>query len=763
IGLSMSGGLNFLGGGQDNDIEGHDNVLGGGENNNILSGWSFIGGGRNNSIDLTTGSIAPEFSAIVGGDDNHIHGVNAIENSFIGGGLTNTVTGNFSSIVGGTENAVVGDNSSILGGENNTLTGAHSVILGGQELNLTGNNSIGFNAFVSGSPGGTFTTTANNSFFLGNVDILIANNGNVAHKLEFFEPSSSGTFFTSFKAGIMSTDVEYVLPISQGAANSILTNDGSGTLRWDDGSTLGDWKITGNSNTDPATPTFNFLGTINKKSLEFHVFNSNGSTEGTGRVMRFEPMTGPGSSPNIIGGFSINGIASGGMGNVICGGGSMSATTPLRGVNTVGGNFNVLVGGNDNVIITDIVSPSPTDFCFLGGGLNNTIDVEIPDIDSSNLYSVLVGGYNNHIYERGTFVGGGVRNKAEEEFSVLCGGKDNHSNAGYAIICGGELNIATGVKSFIGGGTSNNTDAQSSVIVGGTKNTIGSNGAGAFIGGGGEETTGGTPHTFNKVTQRFSSIVGGAGNLVERPYGIISGGADNTITGPSSPATKKADFCSIGGGEANLISTNLIDNVDVTHATIPGGDHLVAKSYAQTVMGSFNTNRSKSISGTVTGDDQLLIVGNGNATTSSNAFEVTYDGRSQVFNVNGNGATSVQGGTYRDNTIEAWGECIITQVVPTVVFSNKTFGCTVAPVLPGTGLYRVTVNLKEPVNNTAMTLTDVSVTATLYKGNLDGGGCYHIQVENKTAAAGSCQFDIRIRDQNCNQKDNSFMFHVTGR
>jgi hypothetical protein len=51
----------------------------------------------------------------------------------------------------------------------------------------------------------------------------------------FEEPSTSGTNYTSFKAGVQSANITYTLPTSQGAAGSILTNDGSGNLSWGNG------------------------------------------------------------------------------------------------------------------------------------------------------------------------------------------------------------------------------------------------------------------------------------------------------------------------------------------------------------------------------------------------------------------------------------------------------------------------------------------------------------------------------------------------
>jgi hypothetical protein len=54
--------------------------------------------------------------------------------------------------------------------------------------------------------------------------------------LRLAEPSSSGSNYSAFKAQAQSANITYVLPASQGAANSVLTNDGSGNLTWGLGS-----------------------------------------------------------------------------------------------------------------------------------------------------------------------------------------------------------------------------------------------------------------------------------------------------------------------------------------------------------------------------------------------------------------------------------------------------------------------------------------------------------------------------------------------
>lgn len=53
-----------------------------------------------------------------------------------------------------------------------------------------------------------------------------------AAELRFLEPSGSGTNYTAFKAQAQAGNVTYTLPSADGAASSVLTTNGSGTLSW---------------------------------------------------------------------------------------------------------------------------------------------------------------------------------------------------------------------------------------------------------------------------------------------------------------------------------------------------------------------------------------------------------------------------------------------------------------------------------------------------------------------------------------------------
>jgi hypothetical protein len=85
----------------------------------------------------------------------------------------------------------------------------------------------------------------------------------VASQFQFMNPAN--TFATTFAAGAQTVALNYTLPIAQGAANTILTNNGAGTLSWAiPGSSS--WLLLGNAGTTPGT---NFLGTTDANDLVF--------------------------------------------------------------------------------------------------------------------------------------------------------------------------------------------------------------------------------------------------------------------------------------------------------------------------------------------------------------------------------------------------------------------------------------------------------------------------------------------------------------
>jgi hypothetical protein len=150
------------------------------------------------------------------------------------------------------------------------------------------------------------------------------------------------------------------------------------------------------------------IGTTDNNALDIRV---NGA-----RVMRFEPGD---RINNIIGGNSINSVASGVRGATIAGGGS----------NTTGIYPNRVTGDQGTV----------------GGGASNT----------SGLQAAIGGGVFNAATGDGSTVAGGTSNQALAQLSAIGGGNNNESTALFGTVGGGNDNAASGLASAIPGGSRN--------------------------------------------------------------------------------------------------------------------------------------------------------------------------------------------------------------------------------------------------------------------------------------------------------------------
>jgi hypothetical protein len=163
---------NFIGGGSCNILNASINcysVIGGGFkilNNGTLS---FVGGGESNTI-------LSNYSTIVGGCSN-TSGAGGVS-SFIGGGLSNTANARANVIGGGCKNTTTNNYSVIGGGFGNTVTGEYSGVLGGCSNTVTGSHSfaVSVNAKVTGNctvaiGGSSINASVSNSVYVPKLNI----------------------------------------------------------------------------------------------------------------------------------------------------------------------------------------------------------------------------------------------------------------------------------------------------------------------------------------------------------------------------------------------------------------------------------------------------------------------------------------------------------------------------------------------------------------------------------------------------------------
>lgn len=150
-----SGAQSVIGGGRDNTASGARSVAGGGELNLASGQESVIGGGSANQVDSTQATIAGgDTNTILGGvaNESAIGGgrLNAITGNgqaVIAGGISNTVSSQYGAILGGSTNIVSADYGAVVGGGSNTASGFSASIVGGSEALA---DKYGQRAFAAG-------------------------------------------------------------------------------------------------------------------------------------------------------------------------------------------------------------------------------------------------------------------------------------------------------------------------------------------------------------------------------------------------------------------------------------------------------------------------------------------------------------------------------------------------------------------------------------------------------------------------------------
>jgi hypothetical protein len=707
-GNTISGNSSIISGDSINTITGNHSVISGGSGNTITGNSSIISGDSVNTVTANHSNIAGGTANKITGDSSNIGGGSGNKatghSSNISGGRNNLDSGSYNHIGGGYGDTVKGNYSAILGGFHNIITGDNSTILGGRNLHL-GNKSIGFSA--NPNPPGFYLNVypISNLAFFEDVDLwLVSDSLGYGRQLRFGCPYPSG-LYTSFQAVSQAAYINYYLPGTQAPAGTIsaLVNDGTGVLSWDSLGAISDglnknWKITGNSNTDPTTG--NFLGTNNNKAFEIHVNDSGAVNQGDKRVMGFYPNS---TSANIVGGYQGNTISPKGFGNVIVGGGATK---------------------DSNMISSKSDSTLTNMFAFIGGGDGNVIRND-SDADERFQYgNVIVGGRNNHLEDIAAFIGGGEKNAMfDAGHGLIVGGLDNFiSGSDYSIITGGDSNYIWGTPyAFIGGGLqdsiissnfstilsgSHNQDLSGSgwnVISGGDSNTIsyseyGSISGGkqniitlsafsAILSGSHNEATGGWSMVgsgdSNAAKAQYSAVVSGTSNIAKKQYSFvgsgqhdtadglnafIGGGMFNSVKGDQATIAggshnyAKSELSFIGGGDSNFVFDPIGALPQTAHAAnILGGENLRAESYAQTVLGYYNKaqgtshfpNNTPSFIALINPLDRVLIVGAGQQSFSGpdtlaggvimpavrevrkNAFEVTNKGSAIVYDNHG--------------------------------------------------------------------------------------------------------------------------------
>ncbi len=263
-------------GGSNTDIQYNNSGAFGGDANFIRNSWGIQLQDNNTNYNLFIGTLhAYAGNSATTGTENLAIGTEALISNTSGG--LNTAIG---------ENALFGNT----GGDQNTAIGVNTL-----PSNSTGNNLIAIGSEIDVSTDGLSNSVGIGSFY--SLTPLITESHQFA-----VDPS-----IVNWKIG----GVSYVIPTSQGSANTVLTNDGSGNLSWATPSASASLNSTyigyGNgSNVLTGDDGFTYQGIGAGGIVTIGV---PGTGPGQGRVLTAEGASAPnatiGDIDNVIGGYVL--------------------------------------------------------------------------------------------------------------------------------------------------------------------------------------------------------------------------------------------------------------------------------------------------------------------------------------------------------------------------------------------------------------------------------------------------------------------------
>jgi len=725
---TLSGSYSFIGGGLCNTASNNCSTVSGGYKNTVLSTSSFIGGGRCNISNIAGGGNTNS-DVIVGGISNSTSsGYYGVGQNFIGGGVTNSICGDYNVVVGGGGNSVndISEYSAIVGGYNNKICFApsysqYSVIGGGESNVLSATHSFigggelntisGFTCYSVIGGGFCNRVTCNLSSVAGGVLNRISGQNSFIGGGSGNTVSGQYSFIGGGCNNITSGNTSTVGGGRCNIANGACSFIGGG--QFNTASSTGSTIAGGLCNIAGGAYSFVGGGTGNTMSSSTTCFSSISSGVRNNVACRHS-FIGSGSGNTIGGDF---GVIVGGCGNcvsVFCnqfigagfanrvGGAYNSILNGICNINNgntsviVNGSFNCVECGSNNFIGSGYLNKTQSTYSVIVGGLQNchTSSTYYP-----NDKSVIVGGQLNTTasgyYGVGhNFIGGGCSNNAGGNYSFLGGGAKNTASGYYTVVAGGFSNASTGSYTFVGGGTNNSASGNYTFVGGGEKNII--NGGyyagiisgrincitptvGAYVylstivGGGCNFMTGnGSSNTISN-----STISGGYCNRIYDSYSSIVGGESNTISGISSSL---ASFSTIAGGSCN--------SVRCSYSFIGGGSGNIARGqYSGILGGSGNT---------VTGNYSFAIGCGLNATSACTLYTNNI--------ITGTiSATTMSATTISATTISSRGGNVVTKISNGIDSSGNTI----------TGAYQLVQSVLIPANT--ITAGDVVLFKVRYR------------------------------------------------
>jgi hypothetical protein len=215
------------------------------------------------------------------------------------------------------------------------------------------------------------------------------------------------------------------------------------------------WSLQGNAGTTGSQ----FIGTTDNQPLNLRVNDQ--------RALRLEP----GTSPNVIGGSSVNNASGGVIGATIGGGGCPASLCGSDIANRVTANFGTVGGGQGNRASGDTAtvgggqeSSAIGTVSTVGGGVANVV---------FGFASTVAGGAANTVAGNRASVGGGTGNSASSFHTTIGGGQGHLASGDFATVSGGLQSQATGLVATVGGGQANQASGEAATVPGGLSNIAG--------------------------------------------------------------------------------------------------------------------------------------------------------------------------------------------------------------------------------------------------------------------------------------------------
>ncbi|GHN01549.1 hypothetical protein WSM22_30380 [Cytophagales bacterium WSM2-2] len=373
--------------------------------------------------------------------------------------------------------------------------------------------------------------------------------------------------------------VGYTWPAAQGAASTVLTNNGTGTLSWV--TAAGGWGLTGNAGTADGT---NFIGTTDNVPLSFKVNNQN-----SGRIdhllsnvfLGFKAgNTSTGLSNTALGHNAMLQSTSGAF-NTAVGNGSMNLNTTGN-FNTALGSgtlFSNIVGTNNTAIgMAALNSNIVSDNTAVGAnamksntdGANNTAvgsGALTNNFNGSNNTGIGKDALKNNVNDNNTAVGSSALFNNNDGFDNTAVGKGALQNN---ITDAANQNTAVGSNALNGNsiGASNTSVGVKSMLA----NTTGSLNTAVGL----QAMVANNTGTFNTAIG-FNSMVGNTGGTNNTALGVFAMSTNTTGT-----------FNTAVGYNADISGTNLTNATAIgANAVVNASNKIILGNNSVTSIGGF--------------------------------------------------------------------------------------------------------------------------------------------------------------------------------